>query len=261
MTCHELERLSLEEAPVGTQKAHRASCPDCERLGADVDAALELSSGMTAPPLTASLREALYAIPRMTVACSRAPELMALAAEVELSPEDAARLRTHLARCEGCGEAAAALKVLPELLPAAPAPWLLGRIAATRPPRRSSGWRKLLNPRAVVAYAYAAAVVVMVAGLNPADLARRAGVGLEANTRVAVAAADSSLADRFGNLQEEVIRRFAVLKGRAGGYGRAALSTALALVMREETPPPGRPRSGQGRIPRDNQTQMMAWRA
>jgi len=262
MSCRELERLALEGASTEAQGAHRAVCASCERIGADVDAAIALASGLTAPRVPGALREALLAIPQRTVSCSGAPDLMARALEGGLPDGDAARLRSHLSRCAGCAEAAATLHVLPELVPAGPAPWLLGRIASARPRRRSGGWRKLLDPRAVVAYAYAAAVVVMVAGLNPADLARRAGVGFQANTREAVTVAGSSLADRFGDLQENLIRRFAVLKGRAGGYGRAAISTALALVMKEETPPPpGRPRSGQRGMPRGSQTQMMTWRA
>jgi hypothetical protein len=262
MTCREIERLYLEGAPSAAREAHRASCSACERLAADVDAAAALTAGLAPPGWSGSLREALLDIPRRTVSCSQAPELMALAAEGELSSADQARLASHLSRCEGCAEAAATLHVLPELTAAQPAPWLLGRIAANRVPPKSPTWRRLLAPRAVVAYAYAAAVVVMVAGLNPADLARRAGVGLEANTREAVQMASSSLADRFGRLQEAAIRRIAVIKGHAGGYGRAALFNALALVMREENPSrrPAQPSGGET-PPKGNQTQLMTWRA
>ena len=262
MTCRELERLTLEDAPSGARDAHRAACSACERLGADVDAASALAAGLTPPRFSGALREALLNIPRKTASCAQAPDLMARAVEGELSDNDAARLRSHLSRCEGCSEAAATLNVLPELTAASPAPWLFGRIAANRSPRKNSTWRRLLAPRAVVAYAYAAAVVVMVAGLNPADLARRAGVGLEANTREAVELAGGSLADRFGRFQEAAMRRIAVVKGHAGGYGRAALFNALALVMREEHPSrrPAQPSGGES-VPKGNQTQMMTWRA
>ena len=261
MTCRELERLTLEEAPAVARDAHRAVCSACELLGNDIEAASALAAGLTPPRFSASLREALLDIPRKTASCAQAPDLMARAVEGEISDGDEARLHSHLSRCEGCSEAAATLKVLPELTAASPAPWLFGRIAANRAPRKSS-WRRLLAPRAVVAYAYAAAVVVMVAGLNPADLARRAGVGLEANTREAVELAGDSLADRFGRFQEAAMRRIAVVKGHAGGYGRAALFNALALVMREEHPSrrPAQPSGGES-VPKGNQTQMMTWRA
>ncbi|MFN2385459.1 MAG: hypothetical protein ABR576_04115 [Thermoanaerobaculia bacterium] len=261
MTCRELERLDLEGAAAEARDAHRAICRACERLGADIEAAAELVAGLAPPRWTGSLREALLEIPRRTASCSLAPDLMALAAEGELPSGDQARLASHLSRCEGCSEAAATLKVLPDLTAAAPAPWLFGRIVANRAPQKSA-WRRLLTARAVVAYAYAAAVVVMIAGLNPADLARRAGVGLEANTREAVELAGSSLADRFGRFQEAAMRRLAVIKGHANGYGRAALFNALALVMREEGPAGRRAQpSGGENIPKGNQTQMMTWRA
>lgn len=262
MSCRELERLHLEDAPAAALQSHRSVCAACDRLAADIDRSLEMTSGLTAPPWSGALRRALLAIPQRTVSCERAPELMALALEGELPEPDRARLLSHTSRCEGCAEAAATLNLIPEMAPVAPAPWLFGRIAATKPARRLSGWRRLVKPRAVVAYAYAAAVVVMVAGLNPADLARRAGVGVQENTREVVEVAESSLANRFGELQEDVIRRLAVFKGRARGYGRAALSTALALVMREESQRPGRARPGDERgTLNDEDTQMTTRRA
>jgi putative zinc finger protein len=262
MSCRELERLYVEEAPAADLATHRAACPACEQVAKDVEMAMGLSAGLVAPRWTAALRDALLDIPRQTVSCSQAPDLMALSLDDALDPAQAQRLAAHLSRCEGCAQAALALNVLPELETPPAAPWLFGRIAVSKPRRMSSGWLRLLAPRAVVAYAYAAAIVVMVAGFNPADLARKAGVGVQENTREVVAVAGTSLADRFGQLQEKVIRGLTALKGRAGGYGRAALSNALALVMKEETPrPPTRPRSGEGSGSKGNQTQVMTWRA
>ena len=263
MSCRELERLSVEGAPAAALQSHCSVCAACARLAVDIDRSLEMTSGLTAPLWTGALRRALLAIPQQTVSCEMAPELMALALEGELPEPDRARLLSHTSRCEGCAEAAATLNLMPEMAPVMAAPWLFGRIAATKPAPRRFGWRRLVKPRAVVAYAYAAAIVVMVAGLNPADLARRAGVGVQENTREVVEVAESSLADRFGELQEDVIRRLAVIKGRARGYGRAALSTALALVMREESPQrPGRARPGDERgTLNDADMQMMTRRA
>jgi hypothetical protein len=241
MTCRELERLYLQDAPAAEIQAHRAACAACERIAADIDRTLEMTSALAAPAWSGTLREALIAIPQLTVSCEKAPELMALALEGELPAADRARLDFHTSRCEACAEAAATVRLIPEMTPAAPAPWLFGRIAATRPARKPSGLRRLFAPRAIVAYAYAAAIVVMVAGLNPADLAKRARVGVRENTLEAVEVAEGTLADRFGELQEKLARQLAVVKGRAGGYGRAALSTALALVMREESPAPPKP--------------------
>jgi hypothetical protein len=99
----------------------------------------------------------------------------------------------------------------------------------------------------VIALAYAAAVVVMLAGFNPADLARKAGVGrIEETARASVQVAGNSLADRLGAIEENALRTLARWRGHVTGYGRAAISTAIALVMRSEPQrPPNRPRSGE----------------
>ena len=46
--------------------------------------------------------------------------------------------------------------------------------------------------------------------------------------------AQSSLTDRLGALQEKAVRTIAVWKGHIGGYGRAAVSNAIAIVSRPE---------------------------
>src|SRR6185369_5382596 len=112
---------------------------------------------------------------------------------------------------------------------------------------------------------YAAAVVVMIAGCNPADLARKAGGRLEESARASVQTAGRSFADRVGAFQESTMRRLSALKGRVTGYGRAALSTAIALVMKSATKsPPSRPRSGEdkGSLQRDEiEIEIRTWRA
>jgi uncharacterized small protein (DUF1192 family) len=103
----------------------------------------------------------------------------------------------------------------------------------------------------VIGLAYASAVVVMLLGFNPADLARRVRVGeLGQNTRAAVTVAESSLSDRMGALQEKVARTFAVWKGRASGYGRAAVSNVVSLIWKTSTTKTRsgeRPRNRDGR--------------
>jgi hypothetical protein len=147
-------------------------------------------------------------------------------------------------------------------LPAA-APWLSTRIAAAKPQAPRSRWKGLLSARAAISVAYALALVVMLAGFNPADLARKAGTGLRSETRTAAAVADRSLADRVGALEDQVARRFAVWRGVAGGYGRAVLSNVIALVMKSEdsSRPPSRPRNGEERSVPQNETAIRTWRA
>ena len=129
----------------------------------------------------------------------------------------------------------------------APPPWLATRLAASKPAARASFWKRLLSGKAVVAYAYAAALLVMFLGLNPTAVARKAGFArLSESTRDAVTVARSSVSDRLGAFQERTMRELAAARGRVTGYGRAAVSNALAIVLRPEpkkTPP--RPRLGK----------------
>ena len=263
MSCRELERMFVADAPAKETLAHRASCLSCDALARELDAAFGILGDLKPAPFSSALREAIVAIPRYTVSCEGADRATAAALEGEVSSEDRARLDSHLSRCEACAESAAALTATRELAPPVPAPWLFARVALSRPRKENSAWRWILNPRAAVAFAYAAAVVVMLAGFNPADLARRAGAGIEENARTAAASAGSSLADRFGALQEKALRKLAVLKGRASGYSRAALSNAIALVMKTETRrPPNRPKEDkENGVLKQNETQMITWRA
>lgn len=264
MSCRELERLFVAGAPESAYAAHSATCLACAALARDLDRAAGMIEGLTPAAWSPGLRQALYEIPRFTVSCEGAGLLLAAAMEEEIEPADRGRLEGHLSRCGGCSEAAATLAAARGLEAPLPSPWLFQRVAAARPKEKASAWRRILAPRLVVAYAYAAAVVVMLAGLNPADLARRAGSGLEANTRTAAAAVSGSAADRIGALQEDLARAFAVVKGKAGGYSRAALSNAMALIMKTETRrPPARPRNGEegGPSKLDETTQMTTWRA
>jgi hypothetical protein len=132
-----------------------------------------------------------------------------------------------------------------------PPPWLATRLAAVRPAKPVSRWRGLLSGRAVVAYAYAAAVLVMLLGWNPTDVVRKAGfANLGVSTRSVVTVAQHSLTDRLGSLQEKAARRVAIWKGHIGGYGVAAFKSAIAIVSRPETKKsPSRPRlSREGNV-------------
>ena len=151
----------------------------------------QMSAGLQAPPLPVALRSKLLAIPRATVSCEGAERLLPLAIEKELGAEDERRLASHLSRCEGCSEAAAVLFASRELADPIAPPWLAARLTASRPRREKRFWSRLLDPKAAIALAYAAAVVVMLLGFNPADLARRVRVGeIGQNTRAAVTVAE-----------------------------------------------------------------------
>lgn len=266
MSCSELEKLFSTGASAEDARRHRDSCATCRSTGADVDAAEEIAKTLTAPEMPASLRTALIEIPRRTVSCEGAERLLPLAVENELLPDDERRLSCHLSRCGGCSEAAATLLAARDLAEPIAPPWLAGRLAVARPAkrRRSLGW--LLGPKSAIAFAYGAAVVVMLLGFNPADLARRVSAGeLGQNTRAAVLVAESSVTDRLGALQERVARTLAVWKGRAGGYGRAAVSNAVSLIWKTsgtkqravERP---RNRDGRGAL-RERETTTTSWRA
>jgi hypothetical protein len=264
MSCGEMERLFVAGAPEGEMSAHRAACGLCARLGADLDRVEASLSDLRAPVVSLSLREALLSIPARTVSCEGADALIAAALEDALSPADLARLESHCSRCETCAEASRTLAGLRERARPEPAPWLASRIAANRPRRQPRGWRILLSPKGVIAMAYAAAVVVMLAGFNPADLARKAGIGrIEETARASVQVAGSSLADRLGAAEENVLRTLAVWKGHVTGYGRAAISTAIALVMKSEPQrPASRPRSGEGKgVLQKDEIETPTWRA
>jgi hypothetical protein len=272
MSCRDLEKLLSAGAPESECAVHRAACPICVRLAVDandVEESLRLMESLQAPAWSSSLREALFTIPQKTISCEGAA--MAIAAALEktdtsaLAPADRSRLEFHLARCEGCREALETLAGASELTAPQPAPWVTPRLAASRPVRSRPRWKAILDPRAAIAFAYAAAVVVMLAGFNPADLARKAEANWKFETRSAAAAASGSLADRVGAFEDRAVRAFAIWRGRAGGYSRAVLANAIALVMRseDESRPPGRPRNGEGRVPQKNENENTnpMWRA
>jgi hypothetical protein len=264
MTCNELERLSVAGASETELAAHRSVCSSCEALGAELERVSALVSSLRSPAASPALRESLLSIPRKTVSCEGAAGLIAASLEGNLAPADEARLGFHLSRCEGCAEAAGTLLGMRDLARPEPAPWLAGRIAANRPKRRDRrGWRFLVSPQAAIGLAYAAAVVVMLAGFNPADLARKAGVGrLEESARESVQMASGSIADRIGAFEENALRKLAAWRGRAAGYGRAVLSTAIALVMKTDSKnPPSRPRSGEDKGSLQKNEVEVTWRA
>ncbi len=265
MTCTELERLYAAGASATDLAAHRSACASCEALGAELEKMSALVSSLRPPAASPVLRQSLLSIPRKTVSCEGAAGLISVSLESDLPPADQGRLGFHLSRCEGCSEAAAVLLGMRDLTRPEPAPWLAGRVAAVRGKRRERrGWRFLLSPRAAIGLAYAAAVIVMLAGFNPADLARKAGVGrLEESARESVQMASGSLADRLGAFEESAMRKLAAFRGRAAGYGRAVLSTAIALVMKNESKnPPSRPRGGEDKGSLQKiETEVLTWRA
>lgn len=251
MSCREIERLFSAGAPDADVSAHRRLCAECDGVARAMDEALALTSPLRAPEWSPSLRKSLLEIPRQTVSCEGAEPLLALAVEGEIAGEDQKRLQSHLSRCAACTEAAGALFAPRELeAPAAP-PWLAARLAAVRPEKKKSFWRSAFSGKAVVAYAYGAAVLVMLLGLNPTAVARGKGFAkLGESTRNVVIVAQSSVGDRLGALQEKASRTLAIWKGHVGGYGRAAVSNAIALVLRPEPKKtPTRPRlSNEGGV-------------
>lgn len=265
MSCRELEILFLADAPASAVAAHRSGCPVCDALAADLERTSRLTAELRPPEWSSNLRRTLLAIPSTTLTCERADEAIAAALEGELPAPERRRLESHLSRCAACAEGASTLATARELVSPTAAPWLTGRIAAARPsPPRRSPWAWLLGPKGAITVAYAAAVLVMLLGFNPADFARgRAAGRIKEETRVAAKAAGVSIADRLGALEERAARAVLAARGRFGAYGRAALSTALNLVMRPENPPPSnRPRSGDDRsTPQKTQTEITTWRA
>jgi hypothetical protein len=262
--CREIERLFLADAPESERRAHRAGCPSCDALALDVEHSERLTSSLQRPAWSGSLREALLAVPLRTLDCDAAGLAIAASLEGELDPSQRVRLEFHVSRCEGCREAFETLLGLRELQTPKPAPWVIGRLSAAKPARARSRWRGLLDPRAAIGLAYAAALVVMLAGFNPADLARKAGGQLRSETRDVAAVASVSFADRAGAFQDRAARALAVWRGRAGGYGRAILSNAIALVLKSEEPsrrPPSRPRNGDGRSAPKDETAIPTWSA
>src|SRR5262249_30993479 len=152
MSCAELERLFLAGSPEEESRAHRASCRSCASLAADMEAAAATMSWLAAPQATPALIAKLQAIPARTVSCEGAGLLIAAAVEGDLAEGDRQRLAFHASRCESCTEAAAVLAEARGLVSPAPAPWLLGRLVASRPekPRRSL-WRLVANPKGAIA--------------------------------------------------------------------------------------------------------------
>lgn len=254
--CREIDRL-IAGGREAEFDAHRAACASCAALDKEIRAFVETAALLTEPPLPRTLRDSLHAIPAMTVSCAGAENLLALAVENELAAGDRARLDSHLSRCDACAEAASVLGVVRELETPSVPPFFAAKIAAStspsrnrasNPARRRTGWRWFLGPRGAIAVAYAAAVAVMISGFNPAVLARKAGTArLEQDAKSGIQVARNTVLDRFGAFQERAFRSFEAFKGRVGGYSRAALSTAIALVMRNDTPHrPTRPRNEDG---------------
>jgi hypothetical protein len=174
MSCREHERLFVSGASEPEIAAHRKTCGECARLGWDLDEARSLTEGLVAPAFRPALRAALLEIPRQTVNCEGAEMLLAAAVEDELAAADRRRLDSHLSRCAACTSAAHVLLSVRDLEAPAPPAWLATRLAAARPSKPVSRWRGLFSGRAVVTYAYAAAILVMVMGWNPTAVVKKA---------------------------------------------------------------------------------------
>ena len=251
MSCRELERLWDAGASLGETHDHQAACAECARPGDSLAQTVAALQSLRAPAFGSALRQSLLDIPLKTVSCEGAEPLIAAALEGleggALSASDGARLQGHLSRCAACTETAATLAQLRELTAPPPPPWLATRLLAARPEKKRGAWRALFSGRAVVVYAYAAACLVMLLGLNPTALPGKAGFArLSQSTRTVVIVAQNSVGDRLGALQEKAVRTVAVWKGHVGGYGRAAFSNAIAIVWRPEPKKtPNRPRLGK----------------
>jgi len=247
MSCNELERLFVAGAPNAEANAHRDGCAECRRVAADLERTESLVSGLKAPEWSPNLRRALLAIPSTTVSCEQADALIAVLIEGEIDDADERRLRNHFSRCSACAEAAETLAAARGLVAPEPPAWLATRLAAARPARKKPFWRSAFSGKMVVVYAYAAAILVMVMGLNPTAVVRKTGfASLGESTRTAVIVAESSIGDRLGAFQEKAVRTLAVWRGHVGGYGRAAVTNAIAFVWRSDSKKtPTRPRSGR----------------
>ena len=247
MSCRELERLFVAGSADSEQQAHRGTCAECSRLGGDLDRTADLAALLQPPAWSPKLRQALLRIPSMTVRCEGAEMLLASALEGEILKADEARLQGHLSRCAGCTQAAQALYAMRDLAAPEPAPWLATRLVAAKPQKKKSFWRSAFSGKMVITYAYSAAVLVMLLGLNPTAVVRKTGfASLGESTRKTITVAESSVGDRLGALQEKTLRTLAVWRGHVAGYGRAAVSNALAIVWKPETKKaPNRPRLGK----------------
>jgi len=247
MSCRELERLFVAGSADSEQLAHRSTCAECSRLGGDLDRTAALAALLQPPAWSPQLRQALLRVPSMTVRCEGAEMLLASALEGEIAKADESRLQGHLSRCGGCAQAAGALYAMRDLAAPEPPPWLATRLVAAKPRKKKSFWRSAFSGKMVLVYAYSAAVLVMLFGLNPTAVVRKAGfASLGESTRNAVTVAESSLGDRLGALQEKTLRTLAVWRGHVGGYGRAAVSNAIAIVWKPESKKaPSRPRLGK----------------
>ncbi len=254
MSCRELERLWDAGASLPETREHQAACPECGRAGDVLAQTVSALQALSAPAWSPALRQSLLDIPLRTVSCEGAEPLLAAALEGvglegagALAAADDARLQSHLSRCEACAETAQTLFQLRELSAPPPPPWLATRLAAVRPEKKRAAWRAFFSGRAVVVYAYAAAFLVMLLGLNPTALPTKAGFArLSQSTRSVVTVAQNSVGDRLGALQEKALRTFAVWKGHVGGYSRAAVSNAIAIVWRPEPKrTPSHPRLGK----------------
>jgi Putative zinc-finger len=234
MSCREIEHL-FTAGLEAEAAAHRKTCGVCARAGADADETQAITSLLAAPAFSPALRRTLLEIPRMTVSCEGAEPLLAAALDDEVSADDRRRLDSHLSRCGACTAAANVLLSVRDLAQPEPPPWLATRLAAAKPAKPASRWRGFLSGRAVVAYAYGAAILVMILGWNPTTVVRKASfASLGVSTQKVVTVAQSSLTDRLGALQEKAVRTLAVWKGHIGGYSRAAVSNAIAIVSRPE---------------------------
>jgi hypothetical protein len=262
MSCQELERLFVAGASDLEGRKHAESCPACAAADRDQQSVRQLVSALRPPVGRPALREALLAVPARTVDCENASLLIAAAMDDEIETANRQRLAFHLSRCSGCSLASETLGMTRELALPQPAPWLAGRLAASARPAPKAvpriGWRWLLNPKSAIAFAYAAALIVMLAGFNPADLARKARTEIPVEAKSVAGAASLTLADRIGAFRERALRAALVVKSRVFGYGRAAISNAVQLVLKSEPPPTrNRPSSGQERsAPFKNETAL-----
>ena len=171
MSCRELERLFVAGSPRSEQRAHRDGCPACARLGADArQHGARSTSGLHGPGMQPGAPPVAPRDPAHDgLLRGRRDAARGGARGRDLATNDRRRLdspplplRRLYARRPACSSRCATSRARAAAL---------ARDAARRgasPRRRNPFWRRrVLRNTLVIAYAYAAAILVMVLGLNP----------------------------------------------------------------------------------------------
>ena len=250
MSCRELERLFVAGAPESEQRAHRGGCPECARLGADLDSTAALATGLQRPGVEpAAAPGAAARSRRMTVTCEGAEMLLAGALEGELADERRGPPRSPTSRAApDAPQAAGALFAMRDLAAPEPPPWLATRLVAAKPAKKKSFWRAGVLRKARHRVRVRRRRARDAARTEPDGRRRKDGLREprreHAQRRHGRARARSATGS--ARSRRKPLRTLAVWKGHVGGYGRAAVSNAIAIVWKPESKKtPSRPRLGK----------------